>query len=244
MATTLHGRYELLAGGRKLILKALQQLLDLPEPPQEVLILLADIASPDEVRTLLRQLVSQGTRVNWCTGSQPERVRKACHRLSLATVFTGSDLLSSFLDQYFPRKIPPIVEDLKKSNSCLEDFLRYKISLSFMCSLSVTPLAEGVRELAKFYQKNANKSFALSHLSPREKKSVLNFREADFPVSRRKIRIHSQFERTHCHSWLNGPRSPNRGRNGHGKRVRCFLPSRVQQSQPWPFSFHQLCWIG
>ena len=181
LASTIHDRYVFLPGGRKLVISALQELLELPEKPLELLILLTDISSAEEVRPHLRKLTASGTRINWCTGYQSERVEHLCRKMAAVNVFSGSSLQSSFSSQYFPHDNPPIFADLAKGNSDLEDFLRHKISLSFMCALEVTPLHEGIEKVAHFYGRHPKKSFSLSHLSPEEKNSVENFRQADFP---------------------------------------------------------------
>ncbi len=181
LATTVVGSYQLIPGGRKLIVTALQKLVEAEKAPSEVLILLTDLTSPKEVRTLLRTLANKGTRLNWCTGPKPDRVKNVCHRISTANVFPGESLIGSFTEQYFPKKTPFILEDFKKENRDLLDYLRYKISLSFMCSLSSAPLCSAVDKLASVYGKQKKSSFSLSLLTAKERSSVSNFRQADFP---------------------------------------------------------------
>jgi len=179
-AAAVGERFAPLAGGRKLVETALAQLaghLTAGRDVVEVLVLLGDVAEPERVRRHLKPLAAAGTRVNWCTVAPGERVERACSRMASVRVFTGPSVGQTFEEHYVTGRRPAVLEACDRGAADLDDYLRYKISLSFMQALAPGPLREAVAHLVGL----GGKPFALAGLEPTEAASVANFRDADFP---------------------------------------------------------------
>jgi two-component system, NtrC family, nitrogen regulation response regulator NtrX len=159
------------AAGGKSITLALQQCLN-ETTRKEVHIVVPYVEQPLDVRAKLDGLGQAGIQVSWFAPAASKSVRQACVGLSHVRLLHTDSLIGS-LDCVYP----PLSLNVDENDPKLQDYFRYKITLSLMKMQepdffpNPVPLEEILILLRK----------GVFRLSPEEERSLQNFSQAEFP---------------------------------------------------------------
>ncbi len=139
---------------------------------KEILVLVPDVQDPPALRALLGRAAGAGIGVRWFAPQSSASVRRACTDVKGVTLHTGESCQAAFARVFPPRPVPCDPE-----NADLRDYLRYKLTLSFMRAFDPAPVLEAIDLLAA----HDGRPFQLPRSAPGDARSVEHFRQTDFP---------------------------------------------------------------
>lgn len=172
LAARITARWDEFAiGGAKLVTGLLGQWAE-GRPGSSATILVADANDPAALRLALTRFTATGGQVLWFAREDSTAVIKACTGLDQVKLICGPSLREAFESIFLPQPQTPDMEDPD-----LQDYLRHKITLSFMRIMDPAPLAEAIKVLACW----KGRKFDLARAARDDVQSVRHFRETEFP---------------------------------------------------------------
>lgn len=161
----------LMIGGRKHIHALVHDWLQ-EGRTDRFIILLPAVRTPSALKAPLARLLAGGARIDWFATPPSASLRRLLGGMGGLRLIESEDLRAALARDY---PLAPV--DMDPDNRELEDYLRYKITLSFMRQLDAEPILEAVEVL----RRNRAKRFDLDAAAPGDVQSVQHFRLNDFP---------------------------------------------------------------
>ena len=178
LAGLLRGHWDnLLVSGKKSILKILEN-ISKDGDPGNLILLLPKVDFSANLQSKFRSFLKAGSRVWWFCEEASHGVKALCRDLKEVILIADPNPFLAIPGELGgPCTAVPSVQDFFRNNPDINDFLRWKISLSYIMNWSPEPLIDGCGRFRDF----PRRKFQAKDLPEREYSSLEHFREADCP---------------------------------------------------------------
>jgi len=162
---------DLYVSGRKTIESVFESWIQSQEI-KEAIVLLPDVLYPQKVRKQLSKLDKQGILIQWFAPKTSHSVQKTCIGIKNVTLIKDENIKSAFSKIFTVKQ-----KSIEFNNPVLNEYLRYKITLSLLRSLNPEPIMEAINNL----KKAAGSTFTKKNIPAKDVDSLERFKDAEFP---------------------------------------------------------------